>query len=420
MVIKDSAQVTAATPATEDLFHSVLDSETFKTAPVMRTLLLYLWQHRGQSISEYAIAVEALGRPSDFDPKADATVRVQVARLRNKLKEFYERELPLFPLRLSIPLGSHEIEWVRDVGVAPVRRSGFRQLPPLYRQILIGVGIACALLAVVSMALAIQNRSLKESLPGAQAQPRFWRVFLADGKGVTIVLPNPLFFRWSSNPNILVRDVDVSEFQDWEHSSFLRDLSEKWGPPTLNQIYIPGLQMKAAVKLLQYIEGFGRHPNITDSPNLPVDSVGAQNTIFFGIPRFYATSHRVNQILEKMSFYVTGYEPTVIKNRNPRSGEAGEYREVDYSAEHRVYPQLIILLPPVANRARTLLLLGSNAMAATSILTSPDGLKTLDTFWSQNGSPESWEMLIHAEVNGETPLRVTPVAIHSIAKTLWN
>jgi len=420
VLIKDSGHEAAATCATEDLFRSVLDSETFKTAPVMRSLLLYLWQHRSQSISEYAVAVDALGRPSDFDPKADATVRVQVARLRNKLKEFYERELPSFPLRLSIPLGSHEIEWVEDASVAPAERSGFWKLPILYRRIVIGTAVACLLLAIVSIALAVQNRSLKASLPGSQAQPRFWRVFLADGKNVNIVLPNPLFFRWSANPNILVRDVDVSEFQEWQRSSFLRQLAEKWGPPTLNQIYIPGLQMKAAVRLLQYTEGLGRHPYLTDSPSLPVDSVSAQNTIFFGIPRYYATSHRVNQILEKMNFSVTAYEPDVIKNKNPRNGEATEYREVDYSTAHKVFPELIILLPPVASRARTLLLLGSNAIAFTSMLTSSDGLKALDKFWSENGSPESWEMLINAEVNGETTLRVTPIAIHAISKNFWN
>jgi hypothetical protein len=174
------------------------------------------------------------------------------------------------------------------------------------------------------------------------------------------------------------------------------------------------------VKLLQYMESLGQHPELTDSPNLPVDSVGAQNTIFLGIPRFYATSHRVSQILEKMNFYVTGYEPSVVKNRNPRPGEAAEYHEVDYSSGHRVYPELIIMLPPVSNRARTLLLLGSNAMAFTSLLGAPEGLKVLDKYWSDGGSPDSWEMVIQAEVNGDTVLRVTPIAIHAISSNFWN
>ena len=73
-----------------ELVRQIADSETFRTAPMMRALMLYLWEHQGQSIGEYALATEALGRNSDFDPKLDSTVRVQIARLRTKLKEFYE------------------------------------------------------------------------------------------------------------------------------------------------------------------------------------------------------------------------------------------------------------------------------------------------------------------------------------------
>jgi hypothetical protein len=59
------------------LFKQVIESETFRAAPVMRALLVYLWQHQGESVSEYAIAIDALGRQSDFDPKVDANVSNQ-------------------------------------------------------------------------------------------------------------------------------------------------------------------------------------------------------------------------------------------------------------------------------------------------------------------------------------------------------
>src|SRR5829696_6919092 len=90
------------------LFDQVANSAIFGSAPIMKTLLLYLWRHRTESVSEYAIAVEALGRPPNFDPKIDAAVRVQVGRLRSKLKRFYEAEGDSSPLKLSIPLGGHQ------------------------------------------------------------------------------------------------------------------------------------------------------------------------------------------------------------------------------------------------------------------------------------------------------------------------
>ena len=97
----------------EALFRKGCDSQTFQKAPAMRALLAYLWEHRAGAISEYAVAVEALGRRPEFDPKLDATVRVQIARLRRKLHEYYESEDPGAPVRLSIPLGGHHLEMMR-------------------------------------------------------------------------------------------------------------------------------------------------------------------------------------------------------------------------------------------------------------------------------------------------------------------
>src|SRR5713101_8249250 len=110
MLAKSSAQ--GSPHKYTELIRRVADSESFRTAPTMRALLLYLWEHQGEQISEYAIATEALGRSPDFDPKLDSTVRVQVARLRTKLKDFYEAWDAAFSLRLSLPLGRHELQWV--------------------------------------------------------------------------------------------------------------------------------------------------------------------------------------------------------------------------------------------------------------------------------------------------------------------
>ena len=85
-----AAQVPAGLQPLPESIRQVLDSRTFERAPTLRTLLTYLWHNRDQAISEYAIATEALGRSRSFDPKTDATVRVQVSRLRQRLEKFYQ------------------------------------------------------------------------------------------------------------------------------------------------------------------------------------------------------------------------------------------------------------------------------------------------------------------------------------------
>lgn len=44
-------------------------------------------------VKEYDIAVEALGRRAEFDPKSDSIVRVEAHRLRNRPKEYYEHDV---------------------------------------------------------------------------------------------------------------------------------------------------------------------------------------------------------------------------------------------------------------------------------------------------------------------------------------
>jgi hypothetical protein len=76
-------------------------------------LLRYLAEHfignPGEPIKEYRIAVEVFGRNAAFDPRLDATVRVQTGRLRSKLAEYYALEGSEDPLVLEIPKGSYSL-----------------------------------------------------------------------------------------------------------------------------------------------------------------------------------------------------------------------------------------------------------------------------------------------------------------------
>src|SRR5690242_3954093 len=136
MLTRSSAQGSAS--KYDYLIRQIADSDTFRTAPTMRALLLYLWEHQSDSISEYAIATEALGRSRDFDPKLDSTVRVQVARLRNKLKEFDGARGGAFPLRLSLPLGGHELQWAYQ----PPKKSLASTLKAIPKNFLWAIGLS--------------------------------------------------------------------------------------------------------------------------------------------------------------------------------------------------------------------------------------------------------------------------------------
>lgn len=89
----------------------LLASVYFQRSPVLSRLLQYLVEHQlkgGKAAPKaYAIATEALGRNTDFDPALDSYPRVMVGRLRNLLDRYYAENQG--PFRLRVPHGSYEI-----------------------------------------------------------------------------------------------------------------------------------------------------------------------------------------------------------------------------------------------------------------------------------------------------------------------
>jgi hypothetical protein len=255
----------------ESLFVRISESSTFRTAPIMRSLLLYLWQHRTEPINEYAIAVEALGRRTDFDPKTDAIVRVQIARLRTRLKDFYEHEGKAVPLQLSIPLGGHKLEYsLRSPSPLPVSEN--KQSEQSYslrssRMFLVLAGV-CVALVLLSLFLFLEIRVLKASgrispaPPSSSSRPlpRFWQSFLGEGRVTTIVLPTRVYLSWPGQ-RMLIRDLSAADYEDPSESADLSELEKKWGAPTrsLGQVLVS--HMIPGVKLLQYL---GNHGGLTD------------------------------------------------------------------------------------------------------------------------------------------------------------
>jgi len=76
---------------------------------LLRYLSRYTLDHPGVHLKEYQIATEVFGRPSDFDPQVDSTVRVQVGRLRQKLHEYYHSEGAEDLIVLDLPKGSYAV-----------------------------------------------------------------------------------------------------------------------------------------------------------------------------------------------------------------------------------------------------------------------------------------------------------------------
>lgn len=95
---------------------AVLQSGIFARAPNLESFLRYICEHqfRGQAeqLKEYSIAIEALSRPSDFNPKNDSIVRVEAHRLRKRLADYYNGPGAGHAFHILIPKGTYAPQFV--------------------------------------------------------------------------------------------------------------------------------------------------------------------------------------------------------------------------------------------------------------------------------------------------------------------
>ncbi len=107
---------------------AVLASGTFSRNARLGKLLRYLcaksFAGESSSLKEYTIATDVFGRSSDFDQSTDAIVRVEIHRLRKKLKEFYGGEGSHQFIEIVIQSGNYSPEFLeRRVEVADWRHE---------------------------------------------------------------------------------------------------------------------------------------------------------------------------------------------------------------------------------------------------------------------------------------------------------
>jgi hypothetical protein len=93
----------------------ILTSAIFTDAGRASRFLRFIVEHsldgRPGEIKESVIAVEVLGRSPSFDSKTDPIVRVEAGRLRDRLREYYDRHGPADDVLISVPKGSYVPEF---------------------------------------------------------------------------------------------------------------------------------------------------------------------------------------------------------------------------------------------------------------------------------------------------------------------
>ncbi len=377
----------------------ICSSERFRKSPVLRDLLSFLYRNQGNPLTEYAIGTEALGRRPDFDSRTDASVRVHMSRLRQRLRDYYDTEDPEAVFRLVIPAGTYRVE-LQPSETAPNPPGALPGIPRHWFWL-------AAVLAVVCCALGLDNWRLRTV---RNVQPRkphpFWASF-ATGP-VDLIVPAPLFFLFG---NLVVRDLGVNLRDSFESSPRLRDLRDKLGSPETSRWYTITSDTVAAASLSQYLQDHGIAASVADAPTVSMSKLGTRNSVVLVGP---GTFEHAEELLAGMNFHLRSLTHAVL-NRQPAAGEPGRWVEVEHAPLRSTGYGIVARLPGRLRDTETVLLASRFNVALSALLTTAHQLDVLEDYRRSHGAPPYYEMVVEYERNGDTVLRAKPIALRRVA-----
>lgn len=188
---------------------------------LMHNLFDYLARcaETGETPREIDIAVEVFGRSEGFDVSQDASVRVYIHRLRQKLDDYYAGEGRGESRRLVIPKGDYRLalEEQESVPAIPAMVEGPVQAPARRRNPwLVAAALVAVLLANVAVWALLWPRPVDDNLAETR-QSAFWSPLLKDQRLIIVAVGDYYIFGELGNDlNVqrLVREFSVNSRDD--------------------------------------------------------------------------------------------------------------------------------------------------------------------------------------------------------------
>lgn len=400
----------------------VLESTALSHSESLRRLLAYLGDKAlnggGAELKEYTIGLEAFGKPESYDPQQDSTVRVLASKLRHKLEEYYATEGAQDPIRIELPRGHYRLRFQSRQQTEGPRSAPVQTRLRRWQYGTFGLGVAAAVLLTLNLthwlpaSRAARAVVLPASFPSREME-QLWRPYVDRGRPILLVLGTPLFTKYSGG---FFRSPQVNDWEAAASSGTLNGIRKLLGSDYAVPWYsFTGVGEATAAFLLAQLLAPRRVPlMLKRSSALAWEDLEHHNVIFLGSPKFN------RQLLDLAASGDFVIERGVIRNRNPRPGEAEEYRDVwTNKAEIAEDYALIHHLPGLHGRGNILILGSSSTQgtwAAAQYVTEPTHVKQLVERLRLPGSgelPGAYQVLIRARFKQDVPVEVAYVTHRS-------
>lgn len=245
----------------------------------------------GRAPRELDLAVEALGKGSDYDVASDSMVRVYIHQLRKKLDVYYEQHEPGTEQRLFIPRGQYRLA-VNQVANVPQPAAASEQLSlssghssrPLKSWLGLSLMATIAMLLLANLLVLLQDEGGTSRASAAIASHPVWQTVLADEQPVMLVMGDYYIFgELNANGNVarMVREFNVNSSGDLEDLRF-SDVERAENYLDLDLSYMPEGSAFALSKIIPVLESSGKPVSITMMSDLTMADIRSNHIVYVG------------------------------------------------------------------------------------------------------------------------------------------
>ncbi|HEV8133014.1 MAG TPA: hypothetical protein VGQ81_17325 [Acidobacteriota bacterium] len=378
-------------------------------------------QGEGDRLKEYLLGVEVFDKGESYDTRIDPIVRVEAARLRSKLKDYYLTDGRSDTVLIDFDKGSYIPVFQRGRPVQSPEIAAKASLNVLrhWRDLLLAISLLLGCIATFwAVSLYKSNTILQQQARAPQRTglnplfAPFWGRFFAPGAQNHVVFGSPMFFS-SDRLGIFLRRTSLNDPTNVVSDPGFKLLAQRFGP--LAGPYFYYAEMGDAIALQRLTAFFGQNGGkLTALPaHLTTwDSIKDGNIIFLGTPR-------MNSLLRKLPVkkdFEWGSDNNIY-NRDPQSGEQKIY-ETTSNRDATTY--FVLALFSGLQPTKEILLLMSHsspgALAAVDYVTGPETIRTVKDKLqlADSGPPKHFQMLLRVAVDNNIPVKTEYVTHHLV------
>ena len=408
---------------------AVLESETFARCDQLRSFLSYVGEMaitgRSREVTEYLIAVQALGRPANFSPAEDSSVRSRAHELRHKLQKYYETEGPGARVRIELPKGSYIPRFLPQELPERMIPAAIPAAPPAaeHSRLSAALGIALAVCLVVIGGLSW--RVLRPVAPAVDsAIVEAWGPLARRDANVLVCVGTVL--------HLVVRPYmpTVAEgLPKYSAPKELYPLYRQHRPlppdtpldmhPVDNSVQLG--HMGAVVLLANTFQALGAPHQILPERSAPLTVMRDRNVIIIGDPQ---NSSAAAKMLEETPFtvdYDAEVQDIVVRDRRPASPVKTYVPKRGPDNRYTDAYGLITVQPTLGAKRgqRTVIISGLTSVgshAAADFFTSTDELRRMrDRFKAEGlaGFPDAYQIVVKCK-SSDTLLISSEYQAHAV------